>query len=424
MSGWDATQVAAIVLLAAALAVATLLSSIAAGGWQDVLRLQVANDAALVEDVRQVYTSEAVFAWEIVTAETRESEYETVRSVPGVDTSTVSAEIEAVQQAAFAYRRKARRAPDDADRLIAGDRYRRDDTWYDVIARLGDARRQDPATDGTDLDAGQTTADQTGRASLTVIGMTLPLAGVGVIATWAARRQVRRRAGRTDAEAADTVLPAPWGEQRERQRAIALALLAWAVTALLAIPQVAFANSEQRAQAVAARQAVQVSTGVAASNVWAAYREQVNRGITTLEIEGLSRQYVAVGFDDPRAVRTQHLLAAADQRAARTLRGLAERMGRLPTSGDPVDAGTLRAMASTWQDHVAGTDQVARATAAAARSSRRSTFTTGGVFLAALACAVAELAHVRADPRRARRLTGASAAALAATAVMFVAALV
>ena len=162
-------------LLAAAALVAAIITTVASfasneatGLWQQSLREEVKSAAAVVEDVRYVYTVEARQSFRYTTARVREAEY---RRVAATLTGDLRAQVEfeaTVQQ-------KVADAIKSSSDLASDPRYELPSGGYDLIRRLADARARYPELAALDPEATADGAQRPARRATALLGATTPV---------------------------------------------------------------------------------------------------------------------------------------------------------------------------------------------------------------------------------------------------------
>ena len=214
------------------------------------------------------------------------------------------------------------------------------------------------------------------------------------------------------AEPEDVALvPRPWSSSSDRRLGVWLALCAWLAVTLLPVAQIALANAEQRAQALAARKAVEVSTALGANGLVRAFALNSTQRATTLSILATGTAYAAAITQDPsealRLTRESEIEYSASVKAS----SIASSMTQPPSAADGVDTATLTAIsaspAETQVILAAQNRQADRAELAGRRSARVAL----ALLLAALSLSLAALA---ASGRASRTtvIDGAAAAVL------------
>jgi hypothetical protein len=179
-----AALLAAAAVVAAILAArAAFLSSEASGGWQRALREEVKRGAAVSEQIRHVYGSEARIANQVIQARVREEEYRAeAERQTGDAQGALLFEADVHRQAAEAL------AP--ASEIASDERYLLPDGGVDIARRLADVRAQDPGLTNIDPDVAQADGDRAARRALATIGAAVP---VGVTFFLGALAQAIRR---------------------------------------------------------------------------------------------------------------------------------------------------------------------------------------------------------------------------------------
>jgi hypothetical protein len=327
VTGSNLAQALVTVLVALAVAVGTLVSASAAGRWQSSLRQEIKRAAGTIETVRHVYGDEAPLAFERALTEARAEAFE------GGDAETE-------REVLFA----ARTAGRGADHLI-GDRYARPDGSYAVGRRLAELERRSPETVRLDPDATLAAGDRRSRLAGAVMAATIPLVAAFVVADLILRRRQRRRPPDTRATTTEPAeldaVPRPWASAVERRTWVAVAFAAWLLVTLLPALQIHLTNQEQRAEALSARKASQVSTMLAAGGQLSTFRAGTMQRILALETHSLGRSIAAA--DARTTSRRSGLLAdaRAEKVVAARARAIGAAMSAAPTAEDGVAPATL-----------------------------------------------------------------------------------
>lgn len=336
-------QITAITLIAVAVLIATWQFSVAGGLWQDAVRDEARRAAAVQEDVRYVYADEAALGFRVAAAEARADGLRNLE-----DTGRLSAsEYTLASQTAFALRQAA--LPDS---LISGTHYARGDLGYDIVQRLRDLRARHPELRDLNPDATQARAHR--HAAYGTIAAATGITAA-VLAVLAACTRIpiprRRQAGCLSAVSPDVdLIPQPKQVARRLRYATTLQLAVWALLATLPLAQLLLAGQEQRAQAEAARQAVQLTTGIAASGQRTAFLTDSVQAALTADLGADARELAALDAPDPTDAAEERTLATAERGIAARLQRIAEAMGRAPTAADHLDPTTMAALNSRPED--------------------------------------------------------------------------
>jgi hypothetical protein len=167
---WLALLLAGAAVVAAIIgARASIISGESSGLWQQAVRQEVKAAAAVVEDIRFVYVSEADQAYRVVNARVRAEEYRTAadRAAEPIRTLLL-AEAVAQEQVAVALT--------SASEIAQDPRYARPDGGFDLVLRLADNRQRYPDLLATNPDEPQAAGDQLSRKAVLMTGATIPVA--------------------------------------------------------------------------------------------------------------------------------------------------------------------------------------------------------------------------------------------------------
>jgi hypothetical protein len=377
-------QAGVTIVVAAALAVATLLGAAATGAWQQSLREELKRSAALVEDVHHVYGDEAPLALELALAKARAAELSPTDAI-------------ADRKAVFAVEQKV-----GGEHLI-DDRYERPE-GYDVLGRLADVRERHPDLMALDPELPLERGDRLSRRALIVLIATVPLVLGFLLWDLITRRRMKTADAtpRRDDEDLELV-PRPWSAPGRRRFGAFVALAAWLVVTLVPSLHLFYANQEQRAQSLAARKAAEVSSLLQASGVVSSFAATSQQRVVWLHMRATGQELAAnitlsnTGSTEAAArlagnARTE---AAVAMRAARTVAA----MSRLPTSADRVDFATRRAVSATPAGADARRKEQNAETDRAQRAGARSNRVTVALLLGALAVSLGALSHVARSRR-------------------------
>lgn len=396
-------QIAAITVIALAVLIATWQFSEAGGLWQDSIREDVRRSAALQEDVRYVYADEAALGFRVAAAEARADGLRELKNTSRLATS----EYTIATQTAFAF---GQAAPPDS--LIGGVSYARGDLGYDVAQRLADVRARHPELRDLNPDATQNRAHRH-AAHGTIAACTGIVAAVIAALTACARAPVprRRRADYSLSTASPDVdlIPQPTLAARGLRYATTLQLAVWALLAILPLAQLLLAGQEQRAQADAARQAVRVTTSIAASGQRAAFLIDSVQAAQTADLGADARELAALDAPDPTDAAQERAVAAAERGIAARLRRIAEAMGRAPTDADGVDRTTVAALDSRPEDWPALLRNQNQQVDLAERAGSQGLQVAASTAAAAIAATLAATAITESATRRRSRLRWALA---------------
>ncbi|MGQ0776902.1 MAG: hypothetical protein ACT4NY_21205 [Pseudonocardiales bacterium] len=396
-------QIAAITVIALAVLIATWQFSEAGGLWQDSVREDVQRSAALQEDVRYVYADEAALGFRVAAAEARANGLRELKNTgrPAASEYTIAA------QTAFAF---GQAAPPDS--LIGGVNYARGDLGYDVAQRLADVRARHPELRDLSPDATQALAHRH-AAHGTIAACTGIVAAVIAAVTACARAPVPRwrRADYSLSAASPDVglIPQPSLAVRGLRYATTLQLAVWALLAILPLAQLLLAGQEQRAQADAARQAVRVTTSIAASGQRTAFLIDSVQAAQTADLGADARELAALDAPDPTDAAQERAVAAAERGIASRLRRIAEAMGRAPTEADGVDHTTVATLDSQPEDWPALLQNQNQQVDLAERASSQGLRVAASTAAAVIAATLAAAAVTESATRRRSRLPWALA---------------
>jgi hypothetical protein len=164
-----AMLLAAAALLAAILtARASFLSNDAAGRWQEALRQEVKSGAAVVEDVRFVYTDEARQAFRYAVTRVREAEFrKAAEALSGGlrDAVLLEADIQ----------KKLGESIVSSSEVASDPRYALPGGGYDMVLRLADARGRSPDFLALDPDATDAKGEAPARKAVALMASTIPV---------------------------------------------------------------------------------------------------------------------------------------------------------------------------------------------------------------------------------------------------------
>lgn len=359
----------AVVMIAGA-AIATWQFGAATSVWQESLRQEIRQAAALREDARFVYADEAPVAFRAATARVRAERLREVRPWSRLAAS----EYELASQTAFSLTSAA--APGsllgDGDQLAGG-------LGYDVAGRLADVRAHNPALRDLRPDLVLAAGDRFALRGAIAAGAVLVLAVA--VAVMAARRRQPLVPGNP--------LPVHPGAAGSRRRAgIAPRLVTWTLLTVLPLAQLWTSAQEQRAQVQAARYAERLSAGIAASGQRAALLSTGLEYVQVADLQATARELAALDAGQDagaeRAVATAEYAAAAAQS-----RRIAMAMGRAPAPADGVDAAMAAALGSTESDWQSLRSEQTRQADLAERAGYRAAALAGAAALTAVAWAFA-----------------------------------
>jgi FlaG/FlaF family flagellin (archaellin) len=184
-SGVAILLAAAAVLAAALVGRASLLASSSSGLWQQAVRIEVKRAAAVVEDIRFVYASEAPVAFSIVAANVRAEEYRTMaEGLPPGESSVLRRHATGQETVAEALT--------ESSDIAKENRYATDEGGFDLALRLIDVRNQNLDLVALDPDAVQEDGDRTSRHARLTMATTIPVA-VAFLSGALAQAFARRR---------------------------------------------------------------------------------------------------------------------------------------------------------------------------------------------------------------------------------------
>jgi hypothetical protein len=373
LSRSNLTQGIVTFLVAALTAVGGLLAGFAAGTWQQGVRDEIVRSASLIEDVRHVYADEAQVGFEMALGRAREAE------ATGPDAYTEHVTTEAFE-----------RELEDNELLAGG--YPAPGGGYDVPRRLADVRAANPATRDLDPVATLELGDRRNSLAQALLLATIPLVLGFVVVDLAFRRREQRAA--TDA----ALVPRPWASPARRRFRGWLAFVAWLVVVLLPALQIYLGNEAERAQAVAASKAAEVSSTLQASGLVSSFEATARQRILWMEGHAIAR--LTASLEAPSASVADQLESEyrTENAINRRANAIVAAMTRPPSVEDGVDAATAAAVNATPSDadrlRVVQNAQVEAANEAGNRSDR----VTVAVLLGALAvslCAVAVASRTR-----------------------------
>lgn len=397
--------------LIAVMSVATLLSawafSEASGTYQDAVRQEITRQEALLDDVREVYADDARLAFNVAAASARANALRPIRDEGRIAAS----EYELAAQTAFALRSTA-----DSGSVLH-DAYRYKNLGYDLPRRLADVQRDRPKPYELAPGATMRSGDEWVRWGLAFAA----LAGVAVIAGVLAANVVRpRRLRRPPGPDRRRVVrdlqvipqPAVTGSGWPRVTA-ELHLFVVVLLVLLPLGGVYTAGSEQRAQAEAARQAVQLGTGALAYGQRVAFLKGSRQTAALIELQATARERASLETGiTPEQARHERVVAVVETSVAEHVREIADYMGRSPERVDRVDAAAVTALGKGPENPSDLRTEQKRQVSLAERAGNRGLYLGAATAVAAVAEILAAAAF--ADGRR-RWLPLPGSAALLAT---------
>ncbi|MFD9445942.1 hypothetical protein ACFWBR_39225 [Streptomyces sp. NPDC060006] len=310
----------------------------AGGAYQDAVREDVKRQAAVQDDVRRVYADEAPLAFLVAATEARA---EALKEIKG-DNRLATSEHTLASDTSFRLRHAA-----PPELLVGNDIYLTEGRGYNVPRRLADIQQHSPELYALDPDATLRDGDRWALWGLISAGT----AGAAVIAAVIAASVLRPVAWRRPPLPGIRILrnpeiiPQPATTPPEQRRAAWFHLLVFSLLFFLPLGQLAATGSEQRAQAEAARRAVQLATSIAASGERSAFLTNSVQAAHTADIQAAVRTTMALETTTARNTRPELEVANAETAVAAQLRRMAEYMGRIPSHADGgIDPATITAL--------------------------------------------------------------------------------
>jgi len=329
-------QIALITAATAATLAATWQFSQAGGSYQGAVRQEIKRQAGVQEDVRQVYGVDAPQAFHVAAAQ---AEAEALVSLKN-DGQVAAAEYTIASQTAFVLRNSTGGLTEAYFRAGLG---------YDIPRRLADVQAASPGVYALDPEEQLRSGDRWAAWALGSVAV----AGLAVLAVLITANVLRPVAWRhPPAPSAPRVLrkleliPQPATAPPGTRLAVQLHLLVIALLLLLPLGQAYAAGVEQRAQAEAARRAVQVRTDIAVSGQRHAFLALGLQASLRTHVRAISRELAAVDAADQGVARQESQVAAVESAVANTVRDLAVYMARPPAPADAVDPATASALRS------------------------------------------------------------------------------
>lgn len=382
-------QLLVTLLMAMVLLGAGLMSSEASGEWQQALRDDIKRSAAALEDIRSVYTDEAMPAFRIAVAEVRAAELRLSSSSSGTAARyEADTESQAAAQLRFAHR--------GSGSLVDGKRYQSDDHSFNIPDRLADMRAKRPELVRLDPGTTRKEADAMGTQAFLLSCAVFPLVGLYLIVQFAV---VRRRTRKKRAEDAG-LAPEPVGADARRVT-VSVALLSWMALTLLVPFQLRAANQEQQSQAAAAQYANRVSGSIEASNIAAAFAVDSTRVAIELDVRSETRRYALIDAT-PAEAAEQAPIVRADARTVARVKQIAQVMSRTPGTADGVDAATVSLIDTGLADWRRLGEEQGRLADLAERAGKRNTLLTIAIVFAAFAQSLSAFAGVIRPKKRER----------------------
>lgn len=390
--GWG--QLIVFVLVGLSVLVASWQFSEAGGKWQDAVRQEVRQAAALQEASRRVYGEEAPLAFRLVSAEELETGLSGLRPE-----SRIGASEQVIADRLVAQLRVQVVPGSVADRMGESGAELGDQ----LIERLADSLSE---SGFLDPDVTQATANRfaAGGTFAALAGILVVLVGVLVASTsrvFGARRSARGRVPPGNQEL--DLIPQPASVDSGEWKSTALKLAAWALLATLPFVQLVVAGQEQRAQAEAAREAVRLSSAVFVSNQVAAFIADSRQAVLAAETRALAREYVAFAATEPADQADEQAVAAAEYSAAARMGQMVDGV-RTPSGADGVPAFAVAALKSRPSEWGRSEELRNLRIDLAEQASARGILVISSAAIAALAAALAAAAGV-GHPSRERTRT-------------------
>ncbi|MFJ3671335.1 hypothetical protein ACIPSE_33220 [Streptomyces sp. NPDC090106] len=335
-------QIALITVVTAATLLATWQFSQAGGAYQDAVRQEIKRQAAVQEDVRQVYGVEGPQAFRVAVARA-----ETDALTPLKNDGRLAASQYTIASETGFVLRNSTGFTESSFRPGLG---------YDLPRRLGDRQAASPGLYDLDPDAALGSGDgwaawALGSVLVAVAAVVAALVAANVLRPVAWRRPpvpgARRVLRRLE------LIPQPATARPASRPAVGLHLLIVALLFLLPLGQVYAAGSEQRAQAEAARRAVQVRTDIAVSGQWQAFRLLTRQEVIATALRAEARELASLDAPDPVTAGQEARLADAERGLVATVGDISAYMARLPAGDDGVDAVVVSALRADPSDEQA-----------------------------------------------------------------------
>ncbi|WP_406482598.1 hypothetical protein [Streptomyces sp. NBC_01615] len=188
------------------------------------------------------------------------------------------------------------------------------------------------------------------------------------------------------------IIPQPAVSTRDR-RAAQLHLIVFALLIVLPLCQIFVSGIEQRAQAEAARRAVQLSTSISAHGQRTAFVTEGLRAAQTASLQATAREFASLDTGiSPREARHERTVAAVEDMIAQQVRKIVDYMGRPPTTTDGVDPAAVTALSKPPERLSNAQAQQIHQLDLAQRASRRGLFLTSATAVAVVAEALAATA--------------------------------
>ncbi len=164
---------------------ASLLSGEASSAWQEAVRQEVKSAAAVVEDLRFVYESEADQAYRVIQARVRAEEFR-------IASDRASEPIRSLLVAEAVAQEQVAEALTTGSEIAADERYARPDGGFDLGLRLADVRNRYPDLVAIRPDEPQGEGDRLSRQAVLMTAATIPVAAtflLGALAQVIPRRR-------------------------------------------------------------------------------------------------------------------------------------------------------------------------------------------------------------------------------------------
>ncbi|WP_369215356.1 hypothetical protein [Streptomyces flavofungini] len=387
-------QIALIAVVVGATLLATWQFSQSSGAYQDAVRQEVRRQAAMVEDIREVYADEGPEALRAAVARARADGLRPIRH----DGRLAASEYALAAQTAFHQPRPARR-----DSLLGNASYRHNELGYDMPRRLADVQAHSPGLYGLAPDAGMRAGDRWaawGTASVAggVLAVLTAVCAANVLrprrwrhAPAASGRRVDRRT---------EIIPQPATARSGRRAGALFGLLVCVLPLLLPLGQILAAGGEQRAQAEAARKAVRLKDSLEGFGLRHAFLTEARRTALAAEFDATARELAATDTGiSPADARHERVLAAVENTIAVRVRDIATYMGRAPDAADRLDAATADALSKQPEERRAAGAEQRRQVDLAERAGRSSLLLSAATAVAVVAQMLA-VAAFAADRRR------------------------
>ncbi|MFC8361874.1 hypothetical protein ACFUIY_18660 [Streptomyces griseorubiginosus] len=319
-------QIALITVVTAATLAATWQFSQAGGAYQDAVRQEIKRQAGVQEEVRQVYGVEGPQAFRVAVARAEAEALSPLRD----DGRLAASQYTIASESGFLLR-DSTGLPESSFHSGLG---------YDLPGRLGDLQAASPGVHALDPDARLRSGDRWAAWALGSVMVAVAAVAAALIAANVLRPVAWRRppapGGRRVLRTLE-LIPQPATAPPGTRLTVGLNLLIVALLFLLPLGQVYAAGGEQRAQAEAARRAVQVRTDIAVSGQLQAFRLLSRQEALAAAFRAEARQLAAIDAADPEVAGQEARLAAVERGLARTVQAMSAYMARTPARADGVD---------------------------------------------------------------------------------------